>query len=111
MSMIRIVAGPLAGLGILVALADGHFAAAHDDAFWIEQNPVTKHCCGPNDCHRDEAGIFELLPDGGWRHKPSGRVYRRGNADVYDSRDEEVWWCQPPTSNVPQCVFLPPEIG
>lgn len=99
------------GAGLVAVPGSGRFAVAHGDAAWIEQNPVTRHCCGPNDCRADHEGLFQLMPDGAWRHRPSGRIYRRGQPDVFDSRDQQVWWCRAWGAKQPHCVFLPRETG
>ena len=95
----------LAILATLLPLA----ALAHGDAAWIMQEPHFKdraglHCCGPADCSAVPAGTVVRVIDG-WRVVATGRVFRDGDPDLYDSIDHRIWLCH--RSAHDRCLFVP----
>ena len=95
----------LAILAALLPLA----ALAHGDAAWISSEPryVDRnkiHCCGPADCSAAPAGAVVRVIDG-WRVVATGRMFRDGDPDLYDSIDHRIWLCH--RGGDDRCLFVP----
>lgn len=89
-------------------------ARAHGDAAWIEANPryVDQdgvQCCGPHDCHREQAVKFREAEDG--VHVTTGAgdevlmPRRLEGHGLYPSIDEDWWMCI--RAGVVRCLFKP----
>ena len=96
---------PLLAAALLAATQ----AFAHGSADWIQADPRYKdraglHCCGVNDCAATPRDAVVRLLDG-WRVVATGRVFRDGDPDLYDSNDERIWLCTRAGSD--RCLFVP----
>jgi hypothetical protein len=63
-------------------------------------------CCSDRDCKPVYAPEEDLeeLPNGAWRHKPSGLTFKR--EDVKPSKDRHFHVCIHPTLNIPYCIYI-----
>ena len=98
----RKLLAPLAVMAPLVALA-------HDDASWIMVEPSYRdaagiHCCSPSDCAVAPPGAVTRTLDG-WRVNATGRLFRDGDRDLYDSIDGQIWLCH--RDGRDRCMFVP----
>ena len=96
------------GLAILAALLP-LAALAHGDAAWISSEPryVDRnkiHCCGVADCRKVERSAVTRILEG-WRLVDTGRVFRDGDPDLYDSIDDDIWLCR--REGTDRCLFVP----
>lgn len=87
---------------------------AHGDAAWIELNDryvaeSGSHCCGVDDCRREQAVKFRETPEGVYVATGAGdeilmprRLVGRG---LYPSIDDDWWICI--RDGVVRCIFKP----
>lgn len=79
---------------------------AHGDAAWIMDSPITRHCCGPTDCARLPDDAVTAAGDG-WIFE--GRLFMRGDPNVYPSNDGHFWACRfGAGAGQIRCFFYPP---
>ena len=89
-------------------------ASAHGDAHWIEANKryvseSGSHCCGVDDCRREQATKFREAPEGVYVAVGAGdevlmprRLVGRG---LYPSIDDDWWICI--RDGEVHCIFKP----
>jgi hypothetical protein len=83
---------------------------AHGDAAWIMADPVTNHCCGPQDCTPIAREEVRRNRDG-WLLVGTGEFFRDGAPEVYPSVDRRFWRCTGSAGFKPftRCLFVPLE--
>ena len=96
-------------LSIAAALWFPAVALAHGSADWIMAEPRYRdaagiHCCGPQDCAVAPPGTVVQTLDG-WRVNATGRLFRDGDRDLYDSIDGQIWLCH--RDGRDRCLFVP----
>tara|TARA_R110000787_G_scaffold19874_8_gene59151 strand:+ start:431 stop:814 length:384 start_codon:yes stop_codon:yes gene_type:complete len=98
-------------LVIALTLAGVVASFAHGNAFWIEANPSTAYCCGPDDCRPipDEA---VTMTSEGYHVAWDGQVYTFAyrSPDVHASIDQQFWFCNYHTDlgePLTFCLFVP----
>lgn len=100
-------------LGLLAALLLGSIgvAYAHGDAWWIQSNPKTQYCCGPDDCRPLANEAVTMTGEGylvQWEGQEYTFAYR--SPDVHASIDERFWFCNYKTDlgeAITFCLFVP----
>ncbi len=98
----------LAPIGVILFLwiawiAD---AAAHGHYGWVMDNPVTAHCCGPQDCKPVAPQAVRYLR-GRW--SVNGKLVPDGNVHLSGAPDARYHACfyDPPAMTEPRCLFIP----
>ena len=81
-------------------------ATAHGPYGWVMDNPVTAHCCGPQDCRPVSRQEVQYLR-GRWfvngRPVPAEDVHLSG---ATDARYHACFY-DPPAMTEPRCLFIP----
>lgn len=80
-------------LAVAALVGGAALAHAHGAASWIMEDPATKHCCGPDDCHM-EMGKDIVPTKGGWIVASSGQRIGVDDENVYPSIDANYWTCR-----------------
>lgn len=94
-----LIAAPLIFLGVPIL--------AHGDAQWIQSDPKLSYCCGVHDCERAPLSAVKGV-NGGWYLPSTGQTFRDGEPDLHMSKDQDFWWCRPPSWNgYVKCFFAP----
>jgi hypothetical protein len=98
---------PHLAAGVAAALAIGFAstpARAHGDAAWIMANPLTRHCCGPDDCREIPAEHVRLVGEIYFVDDPP--LAWNSNYGTYASINSNYWACVTPDGRV-KCFFAP----
>jgi hypothetical protein len=104
--MLKLYLNPLRGWRALVpsllvaaGVVTAGVATAHDDAWWIEQEPTyrradnTAHCCSKYHCNPISSELVERVA-GGWVYLPSGQLFADDQPyGLYQSIDIQFWGC------------------
>ena len=101
----------IALLVLAITLASVVAAFAHANAFWIEANPDTAYCCGPDDC-RPIPNEAVTMDSAGYHVAWDGQVYTFAyrSPDVHASIDQQFWFCNYHTDlgePLTFCLFVP----
>jgi hypothetical protein len=96
-------------LGLVLGLLIGSTmpSLAHGDAQWIAADPRTSYCCGISDCERAPLSAVKSVP-GGWYIPSTGQTFLHDSSDLHVSKDNDPWWCRPPSmGGKVKCLFMP----
>lgn len=92
---------------IILGLSLASPAWGHGDAAWIMEDGKTSYCCGPSDCERAPLSAIRATR-GGWLVIATGQVFNEGDPDLHMSKDQDFWWCRPPSmGGKVKCLFAP----